>query len=122
MSYNKGITRRHLFENIADGLSGAALASLLGRDLYAGTPDSPEENGPAGHRRLYDLKPRPPHFEPHAKAVIQLFMNGGPSQMDLFDPKPILDKHDGEPYFEKIAGDVSSVDQAGGLMRSPFKF
>ena len=55
-------------------------------------------------RRFYDLKPRKPHFEPKAKAVIQLFMNGGPSQMDLFDPKPMLDKHHGQTY-SKIAAE-----------------
>jgi hypothetical protein len=49
-------------------------------------------------------------------------MNGGPSQMDLFDPKKELDKHHGEPYFDKIAGEVETPAQAGALMRSPFKF
>jgi len=42
--------------------------------------------------------------------------------MDLFDPKPALDKHNGEAYFDKVAGDVTSPAQAGGLMRSPFQF
>ena len=49
-------------------------------------------------------------------------MNGGPSQMDLFDPKPALDAHHGEPYFNKIAGEVENVKDAGALMRSPFQF
>jgi hypothetical protein len=49
-------------------------------------------------------------------------MNGGPSQMDLFDPKPVLDKHHGEPYFDKVAADLTTPEQVGGLMRSPFKF
>ncbi|HWB98207.1 MAG TPA: DUF1501 domain-containing protein, partial [Bryobacteraceae bacterium] len=77
---------------------------------------------PDGHRRVYDLKPRAPHFEPKAKAMIHLFMNGGPSQMDLFDPKPMLDKHHGESYFDKVAADLTGPEAAGGLMRSPFKF
>ena len=72
--------------------------------------------------RVHDLKPRPPHFPAKAKAVIHLFMNGGPSQMDLFDPKPMLDKHHGEPYFDKIAGEIEFIKDAGALMRSPFKF
>jgi hypothetical protein len=54
--------------------------------------------------------------------VIHLFMNGGPSQMDLFDPKPDLDKHHGRPYFDRIAGEVENPQRAGALMRSPFKF
>ena len=49
-------------------------------------------------------------------------MNGGPSQMDLFDPKPTLDRHHGKAYFDKIAGDVENPQDAGALMRSPFKF
>jgi hypothetical protein len=69
-----------------------------------------------------DLKPRGPHFTPRAKSVIHLFMNGGPSQMDLFDPKPKLDKHHGQSYFDKIAGEVEFIKDAGALLRSPFKF
>jgi len=114
----QGVTRRSFFERTVDGLQGAALATLLSRDLLgAATVGEGEEE-----RRVYDLKPRAPHFSAKAKTVIQLFMNGGPSQVDLFDPKPMLEKHNGEPYFEKIANDVSNPKSAGGLMRSPFKF
>jgi hypothetical protein len=49
-------------------------------------------------------------------------MNGGPSQMDLFDPKPALDRLHGKAYFDKIAGEVEFIKDAGALMRSPFKF
>ena len=48
------------------------------------------------------MAPKPPHFAPKAKAVINLFMAGAPSQLDLFDPKPFLQKHDGEPIPEEI--------------------
>jgi hypothetical protein len=113
----KTVTRRSFFERAVDGLQGAALVSLLGRDLQGATVESTEDQ-----RTVFDLKPRAPHFPPRAKSVIQLFMNGGPSHVDLFDPKPMLEKHHGEPYFEKIANDVSSPKAAGGLMRSPFKF
>ena len=71
---------------------------------------------------MYDLQPRQPHFEPQAKAVIHLFMNGGPSQMDLFDPKPELQKNHGKSFFEKIAGEVENPEAAGSLMRSAFTF
>ena len=54
--------------------------------------------------------------------MIHLFMNGGPSQMDLFDPKPLLDKLHGKPYFDKIAGEVENPGAAGALFRSPFEF
>jgi hypothetical protein len=106
-------TRRSFFTRVAGGIHGAALAYLLGQDLYGA-----EERA----KRVYDLKPRPPHFSPKARAVIHLFMNGGPSQMDLFDPKPFLDKHHGKPHFDQIAGEIENIKDAGAIMRSPFRF
>ncbi len=122
------ITRRNFFNRAADGLHGAALAYLLSQDVFSGTALGAESSEAQAHGhvptapQVYDLKPKTPHFAPKATRVIQLFMNGGPSQVDLFDPKPMLDKHHGEPYFDQIATDVSSPQSAGGLMRSPFKF
>ncbi len=118
-SQGSKLSRRAFFDRVSDGLHGAALATLLSHDLYGATGES---ESPDGHRAVYDLKVRAPHFPPKAKSVIQLFMNGGPSQMDLFDPKPMLDKHHGEPYFDKVAADITTPEQSGGLMRSPFKF
>ena len=114
------LTRRSFFDTVGGGLYGAALASLLGQDLYAAA-DSAGDGEPAP-RPANDLKPRQPHSEPHARSVIHLFMNGGPSQMDLFDPKSELDRNHGKSYFEKIAGEVENPTVAGDLMRSPFKF
>jgi hypothetical protein len=106
-------TRRGFFQQVSTGMYGAALTYLLGRDL-------PAEDRP-GEPHL-DLSPRSAHFPPRARSVIHLFMNGGPSQMDLFDPKPMLDKHHGEPYSDKLAGELEFVNDAGALMRSPFRF
>ncbi|MGH9661180.1 MAG: DUF1501 domain-containing protein [Bryobacteraceae bacterium] len=65
------------------------------------------------------LAPKPPHFAPRAKRVIFLFLNGGMSQVDTFDPKPVLDKRHGEP----MPGPKIKTDRASGnLMRSPFRF
>ena len=85
-------TRRDFFSSVANGLYGAALAYLLGNELFSANPALA-----ATPRRVYDLKPQRPHFEPKATSVIQLFMNGGPSQVDLFDPKPALTKYAGQP-------------------------
>ena len=117
------VTRRSFFDQVGTGLLGGALATLLGRDLYGGSELIGAESGgsPQGGK-VYDLLPRKHHHQPRATSVIHLFMNGGPSQMDLFDPKPALDKHDGKSHFEKIAGEVESPHQAGALMRSAFKF
>ncbi|MBI1915210.1 MAG: DUF1501 domain-containing protein [Planctomycetes bacterium] len=100
------MNRRGFFHRVSGGICGAALLHLLGEDRL----------------RAADLRPRQSHFAAKARSVIHLFMNGGPSQMDLFDPKPMLDKHHGRPYFDKIAGEVEFIKDAGALMRSPFKF
>ncbi len=115
----RSMSRRSFFQDVSSGIYGAALAYLMGRDLQMGPGLRAAE---VAGRQTLDLKPRPPHFAPKAKSVIHLFMNGGPSQMDLFDPKPMLDKHHGDPYFSKIAGEVENPRSAGALMRSPFKF
>ena len=104
--------RRGLFHRVSGGISAAAIAHLLGEDSSLRATEVPHG----------DLKPRIPHFTSKATSVIHLFMNGGPSQMDLFDPKPILDKHHGQSYFDKIAGEVEKPQSAGALMRSPFAF
>jgi Protein of unknown function (DUF1501) len=113
------VSRRDFFGRVSTGVYGAALAYLLGEDCRRafGFPTSE-----AGSRSPHDLRPRAPHFPPKATSVIHLFMNGGPSQMDLFDPKPALDKYHGRTYFEKIAGEVENPQSAGALMRSPFRF
>lgn len=120
----KRTDRRSFFESVGRGLYGTALAYLYSRDLFGGSGllDQNAGNLAATARRVYDLSPKTPHIEPKAKAVIHLFMNGGPSQMDLLDPKEELDKNHGKSYFQKIAGEVESPSSAGALMRSPFKF
>ena len=107
-------TRRSFFDDVGAGFFGTALTHLFGADLLA--------NEKQEERRVYDLRPRQPLQEPKAKAVIHLFMNGGPSQMDLFDPKEELNRRHGESYFNKIAGEVEFIGSAGALMRSPYKF
>ncbi|MEZ5398423.1 MAG: DUF1501 domain-containing protein [Bryobacteraceae bacterium] len=102
-------TRRDFFSRISDGLMGAALANLFAEDLAATS-------------RLYDLTPKKPHHAPKAKAVIQLFQNGGPSQVDLFDYKPALEKYAGQPPSRDLAAEVRAVRETGGLMPSPYKF
>lgn len=76
------LTRRHFLRDCGVGLGGVALTSLLTEDLVAGLA---EERSPLGL-----------HHAPRAKNVIFLFMAGGPSQLELFEPKPVLDAHDGE--------------------------
>ncbi len=90
-------TRRDFLRHAGGGLGSIALASLLARDGLAGP-------APAGRN---PLAPKPPHFEAKAKRVIFLFMVGGTSQMDLFDPKPELAKWAGRPLPESTGRPVS---------------
>jgi hypothetical protein len=78
-------TRRHFLRDCGIGVGTMALGSLLERDGYA---DVPVVNPTA---------PKPPHFAAKADRVIFLFMAGGPSQLELFDPKPELNRYHGQP-------------------------
>ena len=104
-------SRRHFFSRLIDGVQGAALASLATADLARATAPG-----------QYDLSPKQPHFAPKAKAVIHLFMNGGPSQVDLFDPKPALQKFAGSAPSRDIVNQIEFADQIGVMMPSPFAF
>lgn len=87
-------TRRQFLTTAAGGIGGVALTALLGRDGYgASTAENP-------------LAPKPNHTSPRAKACIFIFMEGGPSQMDLFDPKPMLNKLNGQPLPDSMTKDM----------------
>lgn len=98
------LNRRAFLGRYAGGLGSLALANLLASESRAADP----------------LAPKPPHHPAKAKAVICLFQHGGPSQMDLFDPKPELTKHHGEPHPDKLEAHFHT--QTGKLLASPFKF
>ncbi len=100
------MTRRDLFSRFASGLQGAALANLFARDMFG----------------AYDLKAKAPNFPPKAKSVIQLFQNGGPSQVDLFDHKPTLEKFAGTAPSRDIVNQIEFADQIGTMLPSSFKF
>ena len=113
--------RRDFLFRSGGGISGLALAYLLEQQgLLAAGVDSACSAAPVG---VNPYAPKAPHFAPRAKAVISLFMCGGPSQVDTWDPKPALTKYAGEPIDGKVAGDVI-VRQGfpGPLMPSPFTF
>ncbi len=109
-------SRRHFLNRSAFGVGAFALAHLLDRDnLLAQTPAKPGENLPL------NLKARPPQFLPKAKAMISLFMHGGPSHVDLLDPKPELTKNHGKEYGGNVV--YSFVNRASKkLFGSPWKF
>ena len=93
------------------GMGVLGLAGILAQD---GTLASGAETGTSS-----PLAPKAAHFAPRAKHVIHLFMNGGPSQVDTFDPKPALKKYNGQ---RPPSADLKTERKTGGLLMSPFKF
>src|SRR5687768_5649093 len=89
------LNRRCFLQSSACGLGGMALLNLLQHDAKAGTVAS----GP--------LVPKAPHFPPRAKSVIFLFMAGAPSQLDLFDPKPEMQRLHGQPVPQSFLKGLS---------------
>ncbi|MFM1768238.1 MAG: hypothetical protein RJA22_767 [Verrucomicrobiota bacterium] len=109
-------SRRHFLGASSFGLGSLALASLLREDGLLAAPVKPHL-GPATH----DLTPKAPHHTPRARAMISLLMIGGPSQMDLFDPKPILARYDGQPFPGEIKYD-NAAEASSKVFASPFRF
>jgi len=101
----RDLSRRNFFTSSASGLGSVALASMLRDDGLLAAPA--------------------PHFAPKAKNCIYLFMEGGPSQMDLFDPKPKLNELDGEPMPDSMLEGIKfafTQKESARLMGSPRTF
>src|SRR5271156_3854698 len=109
-------SRRELLWRLGGGLGGIALASILGDEgLIAGTPSAPEVQHP--HTDLNGGL----HHKARVRRVIQLFMNGGVSQMDTFDYKPELHRRHGQP-FDPGSHVEAPTSAPGKLMQSAFPF
>src|SRR5438309_2000733 len=106
------LTRRQMLRQCANGFGAVALAALLAEPGYGATSSAPAGTDP--------LVPRPPHFGAKAKNVIFLFMDGGPSQVDSFDPKPRLAKEHGQPIKMKVP--PTQFNNVGAVLQSPWKF
>ena len=104
------LTRRDLLGRIGAGFGTLGLAGVMAEAGLAG-PTAVSAN---------PLAPRAPHFAPRAKYLIQLFMPGGPSQVDTFDHKPLLKKHAGQR--PTLVNRKSLRNTKGGLFPSPFSF
>jgi hypothetical protein len=109
---NLPLTRRELLRRSGLGFGLLGLAGVLADDgLVSFAAASPTNVNP--------LAPKKPHFPGKAKRVVHLFMNGGPSHVDTFDPKPLLDKYHGKPLPRQ---NLRTERKTGAAMRSPFKF
>jgi hypothetical protein len=100
------VSRREMLTRCAHGFGALALSALLADEAPAGS------SGP--------LAPRQPHFAAKAKRVIFLYMDGGPSQVDTFDPKPRLDRENGKPFPARI--EATQFNNVGKTLASPWKF
>ena len=101
------LNRRHLLQNTAAGFGYLALRGLLGQEVTAASAQNP-------------LLPKQPHLPARAKRIVFLFMKGGPSHVDTFDPKPLLDRDHGKPLPFALP-EVTFAKQ-GNLLKSPWKF
>jgi hypothetical protein len=104
------LNRRSFLRCAGGGLGLLALSDLLQHESHA------QLSGPS----VNPLALRSPHFPARAKSVVCLFQHGGPSQMDLFDPKPELNKRDGQAYPGSL--EIHFDKQAGKLLQSPYKY
>lgn len=102
------LTRRELLGRMGNGFAALGLMGLLGESAFASPNQAP----------LNPLAPKKPPLKAKAKRVIFLFMNGGPSQVDTFDPKPALAKYNGQP----IPLNLPTERKTGAALASPFKF
>lgn len=110
------LSRRDFLNQQALGMGAVALAWLMQQEQARATPQNVPKQPPT-----FDLQPKQPHHAPRAKAMISLFQHGGPSHMDLTDPKPELTKYDGTEYSGEVG--YSFVNEASKtLLGSPWKF
>ena len=110
------MSRRECLNRLALGIGGIALAQLLQRDVEAAA-DRAAESGLPGL----------PHFPARAKRIIYLFQSGGPSQLDLLDPKPLLNRRHGEQLPDSVRGSQRLTGMSGNqssipIAGSPFRF
>lgn len=106
-------SRREMLKRCASGFGSVALAALLNDSAFADKAAESDKLGVAGHG---------PHHKVRAKNVIFLYMDGGPSQVDTFDPKPMLDKYDGKDPGKLFNVEPTQFNNNGSVLASPWKF
>jgi Protein of unknown function (DUF1501) len=114
-----GLTRREMLLSCGNGFGALAAAALFAEPAWgAAGGDETQRLGELAARG--PLAPRPSHFAAKAKSVIFLFMDGGPSQLDTFDPKPRLDREHGQPI--KVKTHPTQFNNVGNVLACPWKF
>ncbi len=108
------LTRREMLRQAAGGFGGVALLALLGERAFGNAilGQAPKSQN--------SLEPHAPHFAPRARSVIFLYMDGGPSQVDTFDPKPRLNREHGQPFKMKM--EPTQFNNNGNTLGCPWAF
>lgn len=114
---NPILNRRQWLNRMGSGLGGAALAEMLMKEQAAAAGAPLADHGVLGAT----------HWQPKAKRIIYLFMSGGPSQLDLYDYKPLLNQRHGEQLPDSVRGGQRLTGMSGNqssipMVGSPFKF
>jgi hypothetical protein len=115
MDSRQVLTRRQMLQTSGLGFGGLALAYLLNQEGRAAVA-----HGSAARAIPQNLHARTGHFPAQARAMVHFMQNGGPSQMDLFDPKPELQKRGGQPIPRSV--ETYQKGNTGKILASPFKF
>jgi hypothetical protein len=117
-----GQTRREMLMRCGSGFGALAAAALLRDQAFGGAiGDAGTNERPAsGSATRNPLKARAPQFAAKARSVIFLFMDGGPSQVDTFDPKPRLDREHGQPI--KVKTHPTQFNNVGNVLKCPWAF
>lgn len=111
-------SRRHFLAASSMGIGSLALSWLLNQDQALAKNPAIR---PELLKKHFDLKLKPTHHPPRAKAMISMFMQGGPSHLDMFDPKPMLQKYDGKKFPGDIKYD-NAAQASSKVLGSPWKF
>src|SRR6267378_4389759 len=117
-----GRTRREFLWEVGGGFAGLALIDLLSRDAFFENVLQAAPSTKTAVDLSNPLTSRQPHFSAKAKRAVLLFMNGAPSQVDTFDPKPALSRFHGTPYKGGVEQVGSNGRPVGHLMQSAFEF
>src|SRR5947209_1144476 len=107
--FGRPLTRREMLFRCANGFGAVALAALLAEDGRGTPPSTPAQT-------------RGRHHPARARNVIFLYMDGGPSQVDTFDPKPLLTRHHGKDPHAVFKVEPTQFNNVGRVMASPWKF
>jgi hypothetical protein len=110
------MTRREMLLRCSSGFGALALAALLREPAFGSAIGEATDTTPSPTRG----PTRPPHYRARARSVIFLYMDGGPSQLDTFDPKPRLDREHGQPI--KVKTHPTQFNNVGNVLRCPWRF